>query len=126
MRERWPSRRLRSWRGTLPALLAVALLPLSFGEPARCQGRRQPEPPAPRPTLYDPDRSTCDPQRIRSAFQHQLQPYADQSAAVLAQLRLVQLDMVGRTLKRCVGRELLTAEQAAQLNLELTHAPIRP
>ncbi|MCP9941355.1 MULTISPECIES: hypothetical protein [Synechococcales] len=62
-----------------------------------------------RPTVYDPDRTTCDAERIRTAFQQQLQPYADQSPAVLARLR-----------------QLLTAQQADQLARELAASPIRP
>ncbi|MCP9889727.1 hypothetical protein KBY57_01475 [Cyanobium sp. Aljojuca 7D2] len=98
---------------------------------AACPSRLEPGPPptgtAPsRPTLYDPDRTTCDVERIRRAFQQQLQPYADQSPAVLARLRELQLEMTRRSLKRCVERELLTAQQADQLARELAASPIRP
>lgn len=96
------------------------------GPPAWGQGRQQPDLPASRPSLYDPDRTTCEPERIRSAFQQQLQPFADQSEAVLTRLRQVQLDMTRRTLKRCVERDLLTPQQAVQLDQALTQSPIRP
>ena len=94
--------------------------------PASSQGRRQPEPPASRPSHYDPDRTTCDVERIRTAFQQQLRPYADQSQVVLARLRELQLEMTRRSLKRCVERQLLTAQQADQLARELAASPIRP
>ena len=103
-------------------VLGSALL----ASPASSQGRRQPEPPASRPTFYDPDRTTCEVERIRTAFQRQLQPYADQSPAVLARLRELQLEMTRRSLKRCVERELLTPQQADQLSKELATTPIRP
>lgn len=103
-------------------VLGSALL----ASPAWSQGRRQPEPPASRPTLYDPDRTTCDVERIRIAFQRQLQPYADQSPAVLARLRELQLEITQRSLKRCVERQLLTPQQANQLAKELAASPIRP
>lgn len=90
------------------------------------QGRQQPDPPPSRPTLYDPDRTTCDVGRIRTAFQQQLQPYADQSVAVLAHLRELQLEMTRRSLKRCVARELMTPQQAHQLAKELAASSIRP
>jgi hypothetical protein len=89
-------------------------------------GRQQPAPPSSPPTRYDPDRTTCEPERIRSAFQQQLQPYADQSDAVIAQLRRVQLDMTRSTLRRCVSRDLLSRPQADQLFNELSTSPTRP
>ena len=94
--------------------------------PAWSQGRRQPAPPASRPSHYDPDRTTCDVERIRTAFQQQLRPYADQSPVVLARLRELQLEMTRGSLKRCVQRQLLTAQQADQLAKELEASPIRP
>jgi len=63
---------------------------------------------------------------IRTAFQRQLQPYADQSPAVLARLRKLQLEITQRSLKRCVERQLLTPQQADQLAKELAASPIRP
>lgn len=104
------------------ALGSTLLAPAVWGQ----EGRRQPEPPPSRPTTYDPDRTTCEVQLIRAAFQAQLQPYADQSATVLVRLRELQLEMVRRSLKRCVQRELLTPKQADQLVRELTASPIRP
>ena len=100
---------------------AALLAPAGWG-----QGRRQPLPPPSPEQVYDPDRATCEPEHLRAAVERQLQPYADQSPAVLAQLRTVQLDMVRRTLQRCVARELLTAEQATQLERELAASATRP
>jgi hypothetical protein len=121
------------WKPALPLgpvalrwLSPLGLAVLMLGQPSWSQGRQQPDPPASRPTLYDADRTTCNPETIRSAFQQQLQPYADQSAAVLARLRQVQIDMTRRTLSRCVTRELLTPRQADQLARDLFEAPIRP
>jgi hypothetical protein len=105
---------------------AIALGSALLAPVAWSQGRRQPDPPPSRPTTYDPDRTTCDVERIRTAFQQHLQPYADQSAAVLARLRDLQLEMTRRSLKRCVERELLTTQQADQLAKELAASPIRP
>lgn len=103
-------------------VLGSALL----ASPAWSQDRRQPEPPTSRPTLYDPDRTTCDVELIRTAFQRQLQPYADQNPAVLARLRELQLEITQRSLKRCVERQLLTPQQADQLAKGLAASPIRP
>lgn len=107
-------------------LVALAVGAAFVAPPAWSQGRRQPEPPASKPTTYDPDRTTCDVELIRAAFQQQLQPYADQSEAVLARLRELQLEMTRSSLKRCVARELMTAQQANQLAKELAASPIRP
>jgi len=94
--------------------------------PLLAQGRQQSPPPASSQTLYDPDLSTCDSERIRTAFQQQLQPFADQGDAVLAYLRQIQLEMTAKTLSRCVSRQLLSPEQAAQLSRELAESPTRP
>ena len=73
-----------------------------------------------------PERTTCDVERIRTALQRQLQLYADQSPAVLARLRELQLEITLRSLKRCVERQLLPPQQAGQLAKELATSPIRP
>lgn len=109
------------------ALLSALSLQATLGlAPAWGQGRKQPTTPASRPTLYDPDLSTCDPQWIRAIFHHQLQPFVDQGEAVLAQLRKIQLEMTTKTLSRCVDRQLLSQEQAAQLSREFAESPTRP
>ena len=108
------------------SLVASLLVPLGAMEASAGLGRQQPAPPSSPPTRYDPDRTTCEPERIRSAFQQQLQPYADQSEAVIGQLRLIQLEMTRSTLRRCVSRDLLTRPQADQLFRELSSSPTRP
>lgn len=107
-------------------LAAIALGSVLLVPPTWSQGRRQPDPPASLPTTYDPDRTTCDVERIRTAFQQQLRPYADQSEVVLARLRTLQLEMTRSSLNRCVARDLLTRQQADQLARELAASPIRP
>lgn len=109
---------------------AAALLTLSWlacglavviAEPAPgvAQGRAKPPPPASRPVYYDPDPLTCQPASIRSGFERQLEPYADQSEAVLQQLRRVQLELTAATLRRCVAKGLMTPEGASALEAEL-------
>ena len=53
-------------------------------------------------------------------------PEAHQGDAVLARLRQIQLEMTAKTLSRCVSRQLLSPEQAAQLSRELAESPTRP
>jgi hypothetical protein len=96
-------------------LLAGITLPVR----SAAQGRAKPPPPASRPVYYDPDPLTCQPAIIRSGFERQLQPYADQSEAVLQQLRRVQLELTAATLRRCVARGLMTPESASALEAEL-------
>ena len=109
------------------ALFASLTMQAAFiRAPLLAQGRQQPPPPASRQMLYDPDLSTCDSERIRTAFEQQLQPFADQGDAVLARLRQIQLEMTAKTLRRCVSRQLLSPDQAAQLSRELADSPTRP
>lgn len=109
------------------ALLSALSLQAALGlAPVWGQGRQQPTTPASRPTLYDPDLSTCDPEWIRAVFRQQLQPFVDQGEAVLAHLRKIQLEMTTKTLSRCVKRQLLSPEQAAQLSREFAVSPTRP
>ena len=118
----------RGWvSGARIALIASLTMQAALaGSPVLAQNRQQPPPPASRPTLYDPDLSTCDSERIRTAFKQQLQPFADQGDAVLARLRQIQLEMTAKTLSRCVSRQLLSPDQAAQLSRELAESPTRP
>jgi hypothetical protein len=90
------------------------------------QGRAQPPPPASRPVYYDPDPLTCQPATIRSGFERQLQPYADQSEAVLQQLRRVQLELTAATLRRCVAKGLMAPESARALEAELLRPGAKP
>jgi hypothetical protein len=96
-------------------LLAGIMLP----DRGAAQGRAKPPPPASRPVYYDPDPLTCQPASIRSGFERQLEPYADQSEAVLQQLRQVQLELTAATLRRCVAKGLMTPEGASALETEL-------
>ena len=109
-------------------LLIALSLPAALGGwiPVWGQGRQQPPTPESRPTVYDPDLSTCNQELIRAAFHQQLQPFADQSEAVLGRLRQIQLEMTTKTISRCVKRQLLSPEQAAQLSRELAESPTRP
>ncbi len=111
----------------LTLLTALSLLAAFGGSiPVWGQGRQQPPTPASRPTVYDPDLSTCNQELIRTAFHQQLQSFADQSEAVLGRLRQIQLEMTIKTISRCVKRQLLSPEQAAQLSRELAESPTRP
>lgn len=103
-------------------LLAVVLaLPVAASE--------MPPPPPPRQKLYDPDPEVCKAAALRTTFQQQLLPWADQPAKVQASLRQVQLEMLRATLKRCVAKGLMGAEQAGAIERELGEAgatPIQP
>ena len=82
-------------------------------------GPYRPPPPASRPKVYDPDATTCQPEQISAGFERQLRPYADQPAAVLARLKLVQGEMTRATLRRCVAQGRMTREEATALALKL-------
>ena len=100
--------------------LAIGLALLLLGCPAtRAQGRPTPTPPPRKPVLYDPDPATCRADAVRTSFARQLQPFADQSPAVLQKLRGIQWQLTASTLKRCVGRGLMDAATAEQLRREL-------
>jgi hypothetical protein len=64
---------------------------------------------------FDADPQACRPEAIRAAYEAHLQPFADQSPAVLAQLKRVQDDLTLASLKRCVQKGLLTRPQASEL-----------
>lgn len=107
-------------------LAGSLLVCLTMPEASAGPGRQQPPPPTSPPTRYDPDLTTCEPERIRRAFRQQLQSYADQSDAVISQLRVLQLELTRNSLRRCVARDLLTRPQADQLFEELSSSPTRP
>lgn len=106
-------------------LLAASVL-CTFGGQGLAQGRNQPAPPASKPTLYNPDPQTCQVDNVRSAFQHQLSPYADQSATVLARLRNVQAELLEATLQRCVAKDLMDGPTARSLAAELLGTTTKP
>jgi hypothetical protein len=77
--------------------------------------------------IYDPDPVSCQPDTIRQAFARHLAPFADQSPAVLARLRQVQLEMTDSSLRRCVAKGLMEPDTAAALRQELAaQPPTRP
>jgi hypothetical protein len=102
-------------------LLLLALT----GAPAYAEPQR-PEPPRSVPQTYPVNPEACKPDRIRSGWQRQLQPWADQSEAVQAKLRSVQVELTTATLRRCVEQGLLSPEAARQLAAELGLQPTRP
>ena len=105
--------------GQVRALLTALSLGLASSLLAPARGRDLPAPPASRPTVYDPDLLTCQPATIRTGFARQLQPYADQSEAVLQSLRQVQADLTRATLRRCVSRGLMDEPTALALSSDL-------
>lgn len=94
------------------ALLASGAGLLAAGAHA---GPTRPQPPPPRQVRYDPDLATCKPAHLAGTFREQLKPWADQPEAVQARLRALQAEMLRASLKRCVGRGLLTPAEAAEL-----------
>jgi len=108
--------RLQPLLGVLLASVLAGLLP--------CSGRasdaaERPRPPQAPVQYFQSDPLACQPDAIRAAYKAHLQPFADQSPAVLAQLRRVQDDMTLASLKRCVQKGLLTRPQASVLFREL-------
>ena len=89
-------------------------------------GPTRPSPPPPRKEVYDPDKATCQPAHLRSAFHQQLAPYADQPEPVQARLRALQAEMLRASLRRCVGRGLLSPVEAAGLEQQLLSSPRLP
>ncbi|MEB3320461.1 MAG: hypothetical protein VKI63_05935 [Cyanobium sp.] len=87
------------------------------------QGRQQPALPANRPEIFDPDPASCVVEKMRMAYQRQLEPFQDQSAAVLQRLRSVQAEMTLASLRRCVQRGLMPEEEAIRLARELGLIP---
>ncbi len=102
----------------LGALLGMALagLPCSGRTSEAAERPRAPEAPV---QYFQSDPLACQPDAIRAAYKAHLQPFADQSPAVLAKLRRVQDDMTLASLKRCVQKGLLTRPQASVLFQEL-------
>ncbi|MBE9153530.1 hypothetical protein [Cyanobium sp. LEGE 06113] len=101
------------------ASLALALLSSATVTPLAAQGRRSPAPPPSTPTIYDPDPLSCQAEAIREAFERHLEPFADQSPAVIARLRTLQGEMTASSLRRCVAKGLMQRDEANALYLEL-------
>ncbi len=109
--------------GPLQPLLG-ALLGAAMAVLLPCSGRasdaaERPRPPEAPVQHFHSDPLACQPDAIRAAYKTHLQPFADQSPAVLAKLRRVQDDMTLASLKRCVQKGLLTRPQASVLFREL-------
>jgi hypothetical protein len=92
--------------------MVLAGLPCSGRTSEAAERPRAPEAPV---QYFQSDPLACQPDAIRAAYKTHLQPFADQSPAVLAQLRRVQDDMTLASLKRCVQKGLLTRPQASVL-----------
>ena len=98
---------------TAPASLAVPAGGIAIPPPSRVE-------------RFNPDAKVCQPEAIQAGFSRQLQPWADQPAAVLERLRLVQLEMTRATVQRCVSKGLMTAADAADLGRRLGLQPAAP
>jgi hypothetical protein len=102
--------------GALLGTVLAGLLPCSGRTSEAAERPRAPEAPV---QYFHSDPLACQPDAIRAAYKAHLLPFADQSPAVLAQLRRVQDDMTLASLKRCVQKGLLTRPQASVLFREL-------
>lgn len=102
--------------GAILGMVLAGLLPCSGRTSEAAERPRAPEAPV---QYFQSDPLACQPDAIRAAYKTHLQPFADQSPAVLAQLRRVQDDMTLASLKRCVQKGLLTRPQASVLFREL-------
>lgn len=101
------------------ALLGAVLAGLLPGSGQASDAAERPRPPQAPVQYFQSDPVACQPEAIRAAYKAHLQPFADQSPAVLAKLRRVQDDMTLASLKRCVQKGLLTRPQASVLFREL-------
>ncbi|MEA5390520.1 hypothetical protein VB738_04505 [Cyanobium gracile UHCC 0139] len=107
---------IQSLLGALLGTLLAGLLPCSGRASDAAERPRAPQAPV---QYFQSDPLACQPDAIRAAYKAHLQPFADQSPAVLAKLRRVQDDMTLASLKRCVQKGLLTRPQASVLFREL-------
>ncbi len=103
----------------LQPLLWALLLGLAPGAGQASDAAERPRPPQSPVQHFDSDPQACKPESISASYKSHLQPYADQSPAVLAKLRRVQDDLTLASLKRCVQKGLLTRPQASVLFREL-------
>ncbi|MGB7564116.1 MAG: hypothetical protein WBM08_05110 [Prochlorococcaceae cyanobacterium] len=78
---------------------------------------QRPMPPQPQsPTrYYQPDQQVCNPERLLAGYRQGLSAYADQPPAVLEQLSGLQRQLTARSLKVCLEKGLLKADQAERL-----------
>lgn len=103
-----------------PLLLILVLV---GGAAAGSAQPQRPAPPQSVPQTYPVNPEVCQADRIRSAWQRQLQPWADQTEAVQAQLRRVRAELTAATLQRCADQGLLSLEVARQIAAELGLPP---
>ncbi|AFY27691.1 hypothetical protein [Cyanobium gracile] len=108
--------RVQPLLGALLGSVLAGLLPCSGRASDAAERPRAPQAPV---QYFQSDPLACQPDAIRAAYKAHLQPFADQSPAVLAKLRRVQDDMTLASLKRCVQKGLLTRPQASVLFREL-------
>jgi hypothetical protein len=110
-------RRPIPWAG--PLLLTVLLLVGASTSRRAVAAPARPEPPPAPKKIYDPDAGTCRPDHLESTFQAQLKPWADQPERVQERLRALQAEMLRATLQRCLGRGLLSPDEAAGVERRL-------
>ncbi len=78
---------------------------------------QRPTPPQPEsPTrYYQPDQQGCNPERLLAGYRQGLSAYADQPPAVLEKLSGLQRQLIARSLKVCLEKGLLKADQVERL-----------
>ena len=131
-----PSQPEQIWRRGSLFPLVISLLAAAVGPAAVAAlvltvasvwaGPTRPQPPPSRKEVYDPDKATCQPAHMKSAFHQQLAPYADQPEPVQARLRALQAELLHASLQRCIGRGLLTPVEASGLEQQLLSPPRSP
>ena len=108
------------------AVLAISTAVACSSAAALAATPTRPQPPPPRKVLFDPDQAACRAEHLESHAREQLRPWADQPPEVLARLRLLQGEMLRASLRRCVGRGLLSPVEAAGLEQQLLSSPRLP
>jgi hypothetical protein len=78
---------------------------------------QRPMPPQPQsPTrYYQPDQQVCNPERLLAGYRQGLSGFADQPPAVLEKLSGLQRQLTARSLKVCLEKGLLKADQVERL-----------
>lgn len=78
---------------------------------------QRPTPPQPEsPTrYYQPDQQGCNPERLLAGYRQGLSAFADQPPAVLEKLSGLQRQLTARSLKVCLEKGLLKADQVERL-----------
>ncbi|MFO7629304.1 MAG: hypothetical protein R6W06_07270 [Prochlorococcaceae cyanobacterium] len=99
--------------GNLGLATQLAWLPGALAQPQR------PPLPQPRTVIYQPDEQGCRPELLEAGYRRQLLPFADQSDAVISQLRQLQNELTTNSIRRCQEKGLLSAEEASALSSRL-------